>query len=79
MAWTRRANVLLEQLRRLHYEVKEFRRIRNNLRDNYVQMLADAEAMLTDYQAERDDALVRLNARLVEDGEQPITLDYFKD
>lgn len=79
MAVTRRAGILLDTVRRLVILTREARKERNALRDNYETMLADKEAVFDALQSERDDALARLNARLVLDEEPEITLDYFKD
>jgi hypothetical protein len=76
---SRRTQILLDQLRTLYVTWRTARKERNRLRDDYVAILAEAEATVGALQAERDDLLTRVNARLVADGEPEITLDYFKD
>lgn len=76
---SKRTDILLETLRSLYVQTREARKYRNSLRDDYATLLADAEVVFEALQSERDDALTRLNTRLVAEGEQPITLDYFKD
>lgn len=76
---SKRTDILLETLRSLYVQTREARKYRNSLRDDYATLLADAEGVFEALQSERDDALTRLNTRLVAEGEQPITLDYFKD
>jgi len=71
---SRRSDILLANLRSLYLATREAKRIRDDLRDNYVALLDTANAELDDYQAERDEALVRLNARLTLDGAPTITL-----
>jgi hypothetical protein len=78
MELSRRANVLLEQTRTLYVATREARLRRNALLNDYAAMLAAAEAEFTDLQAERDLALERLNGRLVTEGQQPLTFEYFR-
>lgn len=76
---SKRTDILLEQTRGLYLAWRTARKERNNLRDNYEALLAEAEVTLDALQNERDDALARLNTRLVAEGSEPLTLDYFKD
>jgi 1,6-anhydro-N-acetylmuramate kinase len=76
---SRRIEVLTAQVSRAYVLAREARKLRNSLRDDYLQLLAAAEADLQEYVAERDDALARLNARLVAEGLPTTTLDAFKD
>ncbi len=76
---SKRTELLKQHLRLAYVLTREARRLRNSLRDDYVVLLANAEADLAEYKAEQDDLLDRLNARLVAEGEPAITLDEFKD
>ena len=76
---SKRTDLIKAQLTRAYVLTREARRLRNSLRDDYVVLLATAEADLAEYKAEQDDLLDRLNARLVAEGEPTITLDEFKD
>jgi hypothetical protein len=76
---SKRTDVLFSQVRLAYVLAREARRRRNSLRDDYAQLLADAEVDLDEYVTERDDALARLNARLTEEQLPTVTLDDFKD
>lgn len=76
---SRRSDILYQNLRNAYLLTRDARKRRNSLRDDYAALLADANAALNDYQAEQDDALVALNARLVLDGQPEITLNDLKD
>jgi len=75
---SKRTDYLMQQLRTLYASTREAQKQRNALRDDYVTLLAEAEATLAALRDERDEALVRLNALLLADGQEEITLDYFK-
>jgi hypothetical protein len=76
---SKRTELLKQHLRSAYVLTREARKQRNSLRDDYAELLAAAEADLAEYKAEQDDALVRLNARLVAEGEPEFTLDQLKD
>ena len=74
---SKRTNILLQQVRRLVVETRNLRAERDDLRDNAAARVDALTAELQDTRDERDDALARLNARAVIDGERTYTLDDF--
>lgn len=76
---SKRTDLLKQQLRSAYVLTRQARKARNELRDNYAALLAAAEADLAEYKEVQDDALARLNARLVAEGEPEFTLDQLKD
>lgn len=76
---SKRTELLEQQLRSAHNLVREARKARNELRDNYAALLAAAEEELRDYKDEKDTTLARLNALLVAAGEPEFDVTTLKD
>jgi hypothetical protein len=71
---SKRIDILLQQATSLHGLVRYTRTQRDDVRDNHQATLDALNAELDDYQLERDEALARLNARLVAEGKEELTL-----
>jgi hypothetical protein len=71
---SKRTDILLQQATSLHAAVRYTKSQRDDVRDNHQATLDALNAELDDFQLERDEALARLNARLVLDGAEPLTL-----
>lgn len=71
---SKRSDILLQQAVALQASVKFAKSVRDDLRDNYAAKLAAANEELDAFQAERDEALARLNARLVAEGQPEVTI-----
>lgn len=71
---SKRTDILLQHATALHAAVRYTKAQRDDVRDNHEATLAALNAELDDYQLERDEALTRLNDRLVLEGAEPVTL-----
>jgi hypothetical protein len=71
---SKRTDILLQHATNLHGIVRYTKAQRDDVRDNHAANLAALNAELDDYQLERDEALARLNLRLVAEGQEEMTL-----